>query len=235
MSRPSQQTSIEDVEKAALELLAVQGFDETSAEEIAAAAGISRRTFFRYFGTKNNIPFGNYSALLRELEDWLLSQPDERPLFEVIVEAVVRFNRVHTDGPVAHRERMELIMHTPALRANAALVNAEWQAVLARYAAKRMGEPVEAWEERISALLPYQVDAELMRATGNPEARFMHCLPAFHDTHTDVGQELMARHPELDSGLEVTDEVFESPASIVFDQAENRLHTIKALMVATLV
>jgi TetR/AcrR family transcriptional regulator, regulator of mycofactocin system len=144
VNRPSQQTSIEDVEKAALELLARQGFDDTSAEEIAAAAGISRRTFFRYFGTKNNIPFGNFSALLRELEDWLLSQPDDRPMFEVIVEAVVRFNRVHTDGPVAHRERMELIMHTPALRANAALVNAEWQAVLARYAAARMGEPAEA-------------------------------------------------------------------------------------------
>ena len=144
MNRPSQQTSIEDVEKAALELLAVRGFDDTSAEEIAAAAGISRRTFFRYFGSKNNIPFGNYAALLRELEEWLLSQPDDRPMFEVIVEAVVRFNRVHTDGPVAHRERMELIMHTPALRANAALVNAEWQAVLARYAAARMGEPAEA-------------------------------------------------------------------------------------------
>lgn len=144
MNRASQQTSIEAVEKAALELLAVRGFDDTSAEEIAAAAGISRRTFFRYFGTKNNIPFGNYAALLRELEDWLLSQPDDRPMFEVIVEAVVRFNRVHTDGPVAHRERMELIMHTPALRANAALVNAEWQAVLARYAAARMGEPADA-------------------------------------------------------------------------------------------
>jgi len=144
VSRASQQTSIEAVEKAALELLAVRGFDGTSAEEIAAAAGISRRTFFRYFGTKNNIPFGNYAALLRELEEWLSAQPDDRPMFEVIVEAVVRFNRVHTDGPVAHRERMELIMHTPALRANAALVNAEWQAVLARYAALRMGEPPEA-------------------------------------------------------------------------------------------
>jgi mycofactocin system transcriptional regulator len=144
VNRASQQTSIEAVEKAALELLAVRGFDDTSAEDIAAAAGISRRTFFRYFGTKNNIPFGNYAALLRELEDWLVSQPDDRPMFEVIVEAVVRFNRVHTDGPVAHRERMELIMHTPALRANAALVNAEWQAVLARYAAARMGEPADA-------------------------------------------------------------------------------------------
>lgn len=97
-----------------------------------------------------------------------------------------------------------------------------------------MGEPVEAWEERIAKMLPYQVNADLMAATDNPETRFMHCLPAFHDTDTDVGKKLMEAHPELENGLEVTDEVFESPASIVFDQAENRLHTIKALMVATL-
>ncbi|MDO5740399.1 MAG: ornithine carbamoyltransferase [Ornithinimicrobium sp.] len=97
-----------------------------------------------------------------------------------------------------------------------------------------MGEPVDAWDVRIDLLLPYQVNSELMAATGNPNAKFMHCLPAFHDTDTEVGQELMGAHPELSSGLEVTDEVFESAASIVFEQAENRLHTAKALMVATL-
>src|SRR5690606_23317222 len=91
-----------------------------------------------------------------------------------------------------------------------------------------MGEPVEAWEERIALLLPYQVNAALMAATGNADARFMHCLPAFHDTDTKVGRQLAERHPELADGLEVTDEVFESPASVVFDQAENRMHTIKA-------
>jgi ornithine carbamoyltransferase len=97
-----------------------------------------------------------------------------------------------------------------------------------------MGEPVEAWEERIGLLLPYQVNADLVAATGNADVRFMHCLPAFHDTNTAVGRQLVERHPELADGLEVTDEVFESPASVVFDQAENRMHTIKALMVATL-
>ncbi|OLT43367.1 ornithine carbamoyltransferase [Serinicoccus sp. CNJ-927] len=97
-----------------------------------------------------------------------------------------------------------------------------------------MGEPADAWGERIEQLMPFQVDADLMAATRNPAARFMHCLPAFHDTDTAVGQELMDTHPELKDGLEVTDEVFESSASIVFDQAENRLHTIKALLVATL-
>ncbi len=97
-----------------------------------------------------------------------------------------------------------------------------------------MGEPVAAWSERIGLLQPYQVNAELMAATGNPDAKLMHCLPAFHDTDTAIGWDLVDRYPELAKGVEVTDEVFESPASVVFDQAENRVHTIKALMVATL-
>lgn len=97
-----------------------------------------------------------------------------------------------------------------------------------------MGEPVQAWSERIDALLPFQVNAELMAATGNDKAKFMHCLPAFHNTDTGIGRELIQQYPHLAGGLEVTDEVFESAASIVFDQAENRLHTIKALLVATL-
>lgn len=97
-----------------------------------------------------------------------------------------------------------------------------------------MGEPAEVWEERIPALRPYRVDAALMAATGNPGTRFMHCLPAYHGPDTAVGAQVVLRWPELADGVEVTDEVFESPASVVFDQAENRLHTIKALMVATL-
>ena len=94
-----------------------------------------------------------------------------------------------------------------------------------------MGEPAAAWGERIKLLLPYQVNAELMKATGNPEVKFMHCLPALHNTETEVGRQMHDKWGV--SALEVTDEVFESPASIVFDQAENRLHTIKAAMVAT--
>jgi len=95
-----------------------------------------------------------------------------------------------------------------------------------------MGEPASVWSERIELLLPYQVNARLMSATANERAKFMHCLPAFHNRETVVGEQIFAEHG-LD-GMEVTDEVFESPASIVFDQAENRLHTIKAVMVATL-
>lgn len=144
MTPTPRQDSIAAIEKAALELIAERGFDETSVEDMAAAAGISRRTFFRYFDSKSDILFGNFDALLRSLEDWLSSVDDDRPMFDVIADAVMRFNRVHTDGPVAHRERMELIMHTPALRANAALHNAKWQAVVARYAGRRTGQDPEA-------------------------------------------------------------------------------------------
>ena len=95
-----------------------------------------------------------------------------------------------------------------------------------------MGEPKEAWNDRIAQLRPYQISMDVIRATGNPLVRFMHCLPAFHDRRTKVGEEIY-EHTGLDA-LEVTDEVFASPYSIVFDQAENRMHTIKAVMVATL-
>jgi ornithine carbamoyltransferase len=96
-----------------------------------------------------------------------------------------------------------------------------------------MGEPRDVWAERAQLLRPYQVNAELLAATNNPKVKFMHCLPAFHDTETVVGREI-AEATGMSGGLEVTDEVFQSPASIVFDQAENRLHTIKAVLVATL-
>ncbi|MFD4880480.1 ornithine carbamoyltransferase [Streptomyces sp. NPDC058420] len=95
-----------------------------------------------------------------------------------------------------------------------------------------MGEPKQVWDERIAALAPYAVTMDVLRATGNPDVKFLHCLPAFHDLGTKVGREIYETHG-LDS-LEVTDEVFESPHSVVFDQAENRLHTIKAVLVATL-
>ena len=95
-----------------------------------------------------------------------------------------------------------------------------------------MGEPEEKWAERIAKLRPYQVNRRALELTGKPDSRFLHCLPAFHDRKTAVGEKIFQEYG-LD-GMEVTDEVFESEASIVFDQAENRMHTIKAIMVATL-
>jgi ornithine carbamoyltransferase len=96
-----------------------------------------------------------------------------------------------------------------------------------------MGEPKDVWAQRVKELAAYQVNAAAMARTGNSHARFMHCLPAFHDTRTVVGADV-AELTGMTDGLEVTDEVFSSPANIAFDQAENRLHTIKALMVATM-
>jgi ornithine carbamoyltransferase len=96
-----------------------------------------------------------------------------------------------------------------------------------------MGEAKDVWDQRVRQLTPYQVNAGLLEKSGNRKVKFMHCLPAYHDTNTVVGKEIM-EHTGMTSGLEVTDEVFQSGASIVFDQAENRLHTIKAVLVATL-
>ncbi|QNP69644.1 ornithine carbamoyltransferase [Streptomyces roseirectus] len=95
-----------------------------------------------------------------------------------------------------------------------------------------MGEPKEVWAERIAALTPYAVTMDVLRATGNPDVKFLHCLPAFHDLGTKVGQEIFETYGL--ASLEVTDEVFESAHSVVFDEAENRMHTIKAVLVATL-
>ena len=96
-----------------------------------------------------------------------------------------------------------------------------------------MGEPKEVWKERIGLLMKYQVNKALMKASGNPQVKFMHCLPAFHDTETKMGKDI-AENYGISDGLEVTDEVFESEANVAFEQAENRLHTIKAILVATL-
>jgi ornithine carbamoyltransferase len=95
-----------------------------------------------------------------------------------------------------------------------------------------MGEADSVWAERIELLTPYQINAQTMALTGNPDVKFMHCLPAFHNTETQVGKEIEEKFGM--TALEVTEDVFESPASIVFDEAENRMHTIKAVMVATL-
>jgi ornithine carbamoyltransferase len=97
-----------------------------------------------------------------------------------------------------------------------------------------MGEPIETWGERIELLMPYQVNRKLVELAGNPRVRFMHCLPAFHNTSTTIGAQIAAQHPELADGIEVTEDVFESPINVCFEQAENRMHTIKAVLVSSL-
>jgi len=136
-------TSAVAIEKAALEVFQARGFEETRVEDIAAAAGISRRTFFRYFASKNDILFPDFEDMLEEFEEWLLSLPDDRPMLEVIADGTMRFNRIHSDGAAAHRDRMNLILHTPALRASASLQNAKWAGVVSRYAARRIGASPE--------------------------------------------------------------------------------------------
>jgi ornithine carbamoyltransferase len=96
-----------------------------------------------------------------------------------------------------------------------------------------MGEPKEVWKERIELLRPYQVNRELMQSSGNPHVKFMHCLPAFHDTGTTLGRQIAEAYG-VSNGLEVTNDVFESEYNLAFEQAENRMHTIKAILVATL-
>ena len=98
-----------------------------------------------------------------------------------------------------------------------------------------MGEPLETWGERIKLLLPYQVTPELMKRTGNPKVKFMHCLPAFHNSETKVGRQIAEKYPELANGIEVTEDVFESPMNVAFEQAENRMHTIKAVLYSSLI
>ena len=98
-----------------------------------------------------------------------------------------------------------------------------------------MGEPLETWGERIKLLLPYQVTPELMKRTGNPKVKFMHCLPAFHNSETKVGRQIAEKYPELANGIEVIEDVFESPMNVAFEQAENRMHTIKAVLYSSLI
>jgi TetR/AcrR family transcriptional regulator, regulator of mycofactocin system len=142
-------TTPEAVERAALELFAAQGFEATTVDEVSAAAGISRRTFYRYFTSKIDIPWSNFSSLLGVLDAWLAEVPSSVPMFDAIAEATIRFNRLPTDGLVAHRERMVLIMHTPALRASATDRWGEWRGVVAKFAAGRLDAETEALEPQL--------------------------------------------------------------------------------------
>jgi mycofactocin system transcriptional regulator len=138
-----QATTHRDIEVAALDLFAAHGFDDVSVADIATAAGISRRTFFRYYGSKNDVVWGDFDRLLAAMERGL-ERAGGGPLLGAITDVVVQFNTFPDEAVPAHRLRMSLILHTPALQAHSALRYADWRAVIARHAAHRLGQAVDA-------------------------------------------------------------------------------------------
>lgn len=128
----------------ALDLFLRKGFTATTVDDIAAAAGVSRRTFFRYYASKNDVVWGDFDALLRGMEDWLARSSDDVPLLSTLADAVIRFNALPPEAIPAHRQRMSLILHVPALQAHSTLRYADWRGVVARFAARRLMLPVDA-------------------------------------------------------------------------------------------
>jgi len=131
-----------DIERLALDLFAARGFEETTVDEIAVAAGIARRTFFRYFPSKNDVVWGDFDALLVDLERRLDDAPSHRPVWATVRDAVIDFNALPVEAAPAHRQRMSLILYVPALQAHSTLRYANWRAVVERFVAQRLGAPV---------------------------------------------------------------------------------------------
>lgn len=143
-------TSHAEIEAVSFELFTTKGFDETTLDDIASALGVGRRTLFRYFPSKNDIPWGQFDESLQGLRRNLDTTPVGVPLFAAINRAVIDFNRFDTDTLPQHRQRMTLILRTPALQAHSALRYEEWRAVIAEYAAARLGVPVRSLAPRLA-------------------------------------------------------------------------------------
>lgn len=133
-----------ELERVALELFAERGFEETTVEDIASAAGIGRRTFFRYFASKNDAVWGNFDQNLVELRSRLAASPADQPLLDALHDAVLTFNDLPADEENSHRERMALILEVPTLQAHSTLRYAAWRAVVAEFSAQRLGVPTGA-------------------------------------------------------------------------------------------
>ena len=143
-------TSQAELEQVAFELFAANGFEQTTVEDIAMAAGIGRRTFFRYFPSKNDVPWGNFEDELHRMRAWLAACPPQWPLMDAIRLAIVDFNQVAPADERWHRRRMQLILGVPVLQAHSTLRYAEWRQVIADFVAERTGEPA-------CALLPQTI------------------------------------------------------------------------------
>ena len=134
-------TTRAELEQVAFALFDRQGFEDTTVDDIAAAAGIGRRTFFRYFRSKNDVPWGDFEGELDRMRGHLAALPAELPVMDAIREAIVDFNRIAPDAEQQHRRRMRLILWVPALKAHSTLRFAAWQQVVAGFAAARLGQP----------------------------------------------------------------------------------------------
>lgn len=172
----------------ALDLFRRHGFASTTVDAIAAEAGISRRSFFRYFDSKNDVVWGDFDELLRSMEAWLAEVDDDRPVLEVLAEAVVRFNAVPPEAVPAHRQRMSLILHVPALQAHSTLRYAAWRDIVTRFAARRLELPT-------GALIPRLVGHVTL---GAAVAAYEQWLA---DERADLGQLLAAAFAALDIDL----------------------------------
>ena len=146
--RRKQQTAAE-LEAAAYRLFGERGFEAVTVDDIAAEADVSRRTFFRYFASKNDVVWGEFDALLRAMDEWLSAVADDEPMLAALTDAVVRFNEVPVGAVASHRERMSLILRVPALQAHSTLRYAEWRRLVASFAARRLGQPLDAFAPQL--------------------------------------------------------------------------------------
>jgi mycofactocin system transcriptional regulator len=182
-------TSRGELERTALQLFVTRGFEETTVEDIAAAAGISRRTFFRYYNSKNDVVWGDFEAELQRMRSWLADHPSDAPMMDALREAIIAFNHLDSTQVAAHRQRMTLILQVPALQAHSTLRYAGWRAVVAEYAARRLRLPE-------TALLPQTIAYTFL---GAAIAAYEHWL---RDDHSDLDLHLDQALRALASGFQ---------------------------------
>jgi mycofactocin system transcriptional regulator len=181
-------TSRTELERVALDLFARDGFEETTVEHIADAAGVGRRTFFRYYASKNDVVWGEFDVMLQQMEAYL-DKVDEGPVIDGLAEAVIRFNAVPPPAVAAHRQRMALILHVPALQAHSTLRYTEWRDVVARYVARRTGTSADAFHAQLVGQL----------ALGAAAAAYEEWL---RDERTDLADLLASAFRTLASGVD---------------------------------
>jgi len=178
VGRPAATSRVE-LERIGLELFIDRGFEATTVDDIAAAAGVSRRTFFRYFASKNDVVWGDFDALLDAMDGWLGARPARRAMMPTLADAVIRFNSLAPEAVASHRQRMSLILHVPALQAHSTLRYAEWRAVVARFAARQLDVPERSMQPQLvghvtlaAAVTAYE------QWLADPHARLDDCLAA---------------------------------------------------------